>query len=308
MHKISRQFVIPDYVSNADQSTLATNGDSVKTCAIISPEPRLPAHNKASTWYSYASFVTQKESSELESAELEKIESYLKASAESLGIIDDINAVDVTYAVSKVASEATTEKFPVRGEAEAKVAAAAFTALDDTSVAERVDLARKISAYGFDNEYIKRATCHYGCYDGKAVGQVLRATDNPHAIKLAELCEGFSPQEMQDHHQMAAEICEAANVFGDNERPEIKLAVNTVDPVAILANGSVVKTSALLECNSNILVAASTGIVSLDTNKNVKAAQDLSEGLANELCSELHKEGFNVEVDSQGFEFRITSL
>ncbi len=178
---------MPGYVADADQSDFETNENSVSKCAMISPEPRLPAHNRASTWYSYGSFVPQKESSELEQADLDKIESYLKVAAESLGIIDDINAVDVTYAASKVASEETSEKFPVRGEAEAKAAAEAFPAITDASVEERVALARKISAYGFDNDYVKRSTCHYGCYDGKAVANLLRSTENPHAIKLAEM-------------------------------------------------------------------------------------------------------------------------
>ena len=307
MHKISRSFVVPGYVADADQSDFETNENSVSKCAMISPEPRLPAHNRASTWYSYASFVTQKESSELEQVELDKIESYLKAAAESLGIIDDINAVDVTYAVSKVASEETTERLPVRGEAEAKVAAEAFAELSDTSVTERVELARKISAYGFDNEYIKRSTCHYGCYDGKAVASLLRRTENTYATKLAEMCEGLSPQEMQANHKMAAEICEAANVLGD--RPEIELAVNTVDPVAFLSNGSVVKESQLTAANSNILVAAATGVVSLNDSKYVKAAQDMSADLADDLVADLTAQGISVEVNpGDGFDFTITTL
>ncbi len=307
MHKISRSFVVPGYVADADQSDFETNENSVSKCAMISPEPRLPAHNRASTWYSYASFVTQKESSELEQADLDKIESYLKVAAESLGIIDDINAVDVTYAASKVASEETSEKFPVRGEAEAKAAAEAFPAITDASVEERVALARKISAYGFDNDYVKRSTCHYGCYDGKAVANLLRSTENPHAIKLAEMCEGLSPQEMQEHHKMAAEICEAAGVFDD--RPEIKLAVNTVEPVAFLNNGSVVKESQLTAANSNILVAAATGVVSLGDNKYVKAAQDMSAELADDLVADLTAQGISVEVNpGDGFDFTITTL
>ncbi len=182
MHKISQVFEVPGYVADAAQSDFETNENSVSKCAMISPEPRLPAHNRASTWYSYAAFVTQKESSELEQVELDKIASYLRDAAQSLGITEDIDAIDSAYAADKVASEETDEHFPVRGAAEAKAAAAAFPALEATTVADRVALARKISAYGFDNDYIKRSTCHYGCYDGKAVASLLRSTENPHAI------------------------------------------------------------------------------------------------------------------------------
>ncbi len=106
---------------------------------------------------------------------------------------------------------------------------------------------------------------------------------------------------------MAAEICEAAGVFDD--RPEIKLAVNTVEPVAFLNNGSVVKESQLTAANSNILVAAATGVVSLGDNKYVKAAQDMSAELADDLVADLTAQGISVEVNpGDGFDFTITTL
>lgn len=289
LHRIAVKHQIPAYVKQAAVADLESP-EGVKTCVQISPEPRFPTHSKAATWLSYASF--NELSHRMDHEEVEKIQGRFEKRAAFWGIQEDLDAIrDAEAALTKVAA-ASDEKYPVRNE---KEALAAFRFLRDqynadersTTVTERCDLATKLASYfAGDPEFPAAATAQRGCLDGKRVAKQLRDSGCDHEAveKVAQLCEAFSPQEMQETHRMVAEICEKLAIF--DGPAELELAKDSTEDMLFLSNGTAIEKQAIATADVRLLdsIADRAKVVGTKSYRRVKAAASLLSDQADELA------------------------
>lgn len=292
---------MPEYVKTADVEDLQGENTAGSHYAALQPTPRLPCHTKASTWLSYAYLLSQKD--RIRDTDFHKFSSRIEKYARYWGIEDDILKIRADLSEFEKQAAEASERYPLRNSAEISQAAswlAEQLTRDAPSIVfqDRVKLAARLLDAGVcEYPEFYAVSCRRGCYDGNKVANLLEEkVDTYPQLKAAiEACRGFSPEEMQEQHRTLAEICDALGVF-DNPS-EVKLAVNTLEPVVHLRNGMTLKQSELAKVHSVALdKVAEMHVCKPEMGAKLASLATTPDEVFNELVDDIVRAGVDIEV------------
>jgi hypothetical protein len=300
LHTIVTKYEFPPYVLAAETDGLKTAGNH-DVCAVLNPLPKLPTHDKASTWLSYAYFREQR--NQLGQFDSNKIAKYLDERVKFWGIEADIAELDRVDSEIKTAMAQTPERYPVRNNREAKAANDWLTTEvsrpePSIKVVDRISVARKIAAFIEPSAMVNDLCCHRGCYNPAAVAKKIATIADQHPqLKLAaDMVKQLTPSELQGMHDKLAQFI---GTLSNVTVPETWLQVGTKEPVAFFSNGAVVKTSVLRDLNSSVVAAAriTAKTPALNTTDGkIACLIETGPRLADMVCSDLVEAGLPIEV------------
>lgn len=315
LNKIAGKYRCPAYVLAASVDDMSTPepGNETKFAA-YNPTASLPYWSPAATWVSYAYLREQQGS--IPQQEYTKIAGRLRTAADHWGITADLDAIDGTEArLVKEASE-SAERYPVRNAKEAAAAREFLLAQlslprseRTISCDDRIKLAGVLVDHGCTDEPLVRASCRVGCYDSRKVAKLLRtaldnrdtsqpATPTDLAARLSSAVAAMPPAVLQRKQAQLAVFADEAGLF---EQPaELALSVNTVDPVVVMSNGSVVKTAHLVDMPDEIYGLFRANAEEFSFTKKTadwtKLASQVPTSVADEFITHLESLGHRCEV------------
>jgi len=233
--------------------------------AVISPQPRLPCHNKAATWLNHAYYLEQREG--IDTRQRERIEQNLSKFAAFWGIENDVKELVNRETEIAIEQNSYDTVIPLRSPEETLVAAEWLVkSAREVTSEEGVETTAKMASSVLDQlnnysleinaehrEKLEKLACRKGCNLGSKVAEALRSLkakneENVDLInKIASEIESVDGQALQELHLKLAQFVQNNC---DTELPQVAVAPVDHDVYHELVNESVVSESDLGKLSS----------------------------------------------------------
>jgi hypothetical protein len=222
-HTIQAKHELPDYVKKAIDDNQLKDARP-HDFAVISPQPRLPCHNKAATWLNHAYYLEQLEN--IDTNQRRRIEQNLSKFASFWGIEDDVKTLVNREADIAVEQNSYDTIIPLRSPEETLVAAEWLVkSAREVTAEEGIETTAKMASsildqldnYSLDlaDEHkvkLEKLACRKGCNLGVKVAEAIRSLkvkseDSIELIdKIASEIEAVDGEELQELHMKLAKL------------------------------------------------------------------------------------------------------